>query len=405
MARIILLLIIYLSFISLGLPDSLLGSSWTVMKMDLQVPLSGAGLIAMVVSGGTIVSSLFSHRLIKRFGTGVITVFSVFLTATALLGVALAPSFYWLILLAIPLGIGAGAVDAGLNNFVALHYDAHHMSWLHCFWGIGATLGPIIMAQFIRDNNQWRGGYLTVSMIQFVLVFILLLSLPLWRKQRQSLAPAHKTDRPEDLESSLVEGASGTGKMDIFRTKGLPSTLIVFLTYCGIEVTVGLWGSSYLVSVQQVSAATAALWIAMYFAGITVGRLITGFILLRIKTRRVILVGQLVVLAGILLLFVPIPNINLVGLILIGLGLAPIFPCLLHETPNRFGQEHSQRIMGLQMALAYCGATFLPPLFGLVAPKVGLFIFPFVLLVYLIIMVASSEKVNALMRPKVANEK
>ncbi|PKM93749.1 MAG: MFS transporter [Firmicutes bacterium HGW-Firmicutes-1] len=379
------LLIIYLVFISLGLPDSLLGSAWSVMRLDLNVPLGWAGIISMTISGGTILSSLMSERMIKRFGTGKVTFFSVSATALALLGFSFAPSFLWLIVCAIPLGLGAGSVDAGINNYVAMHYKPHHMSWLHCFWGIGATLGPIIMAQNILKSNNWSGGYFTIAIIQLSLIVILFFTLPLWNKipNRENIDKTAYIDTPEQ-----------NTKVSVLSIKGVKLSLIAFLFYCGTELTVGLWGSSYLVLAKGMAPVTAARWISMYYAGITVGRLITGFLTLRVSCRRLIQGGQVIALSGVLLLLLPFAvDLSLIGLILIGLGCAPIFPCMLHETPNRFGSALSQKIMGLQMAFAYIGSTLLPPLLGLATSISDIKIFPFFLIVYIIGMYFSSEKI------------
>jgi fucose permease len=428
------LLIIYLAFISLGLPDSLLGSAWTVMRLDFNVPLGWAGIISVTISGGTILSSLISERIIKRFGTGKVTFSSVLATAIALLGFSLSPSFFWLIVCSIPLGLGAGSIDAGLNNYVAVHYKPHHMSWLHCFWGIGATLGPIIMAQNILRSNNWSGGYFMISMIQFGLVALLFFTLPLLKRIPNSrntdstvnlVEPAQNGKAPEQTakDSKLTAKDSELTAKDseltakslepiiknpgittvgpVFAIKGVKLSLIAFLFYCGTELTVGLWGSSYLVQIKEIAPVTAARWIAMYYAGITVGRLITGFLTMKISCRRLIQAGQIITLGGVLLLLLPsVAAFPLAGFILIGLGCAPIFPCMLHETPDRFGPSLSQKIMGLQMAFAYIGSTFLPPLLGLVISLTDIGILPFFLVVYIIGMYLSSERIVQLMRER-----
>lgn len=383
------LLIIYLAFISLGLPDSLLGSAWTVMRFDFHAPLEWAGIISMTISGGTILSSLMSERIIKRFGTGKVTFFSVMATALALLGFSLSPSFLWLIVCAIPLGLGAGSVDSGLNNYVANHYKPHHMSWLHCFWGIGATLGPLIMAQNILHESNWKGGYFTISMIQLSLVILLFFTLPLWNKIPHEQQVDH---------TPYKESTEQTSKVSALAIKGVKLSLIAFLFYSGTEVTVGLWGSSFLVQAKDLAPATAARWISLYYAGITVGRLITGFLTMKVSCRRLIQVGQFITLSGALLLLVPFAkDSSLVGLILIGLGCAPIFPCMLHETPHRFGSARSQKIMGLQMAFAYIGSTLLPPFLGVVVSLTDIRILPFFIIVFIIGMYLSSERIAQLM--------
>lgn len=388
------LIIIYLAFISLGLPDSLFGSAWTVMRHDFNAALGTAGMISMTASGGTIISSLLSEKLIRRFGTGKVTFFSVLTTALALLGISFAPSIIWIALLAIPLGLGGGSVDAALNNYVALHYKPHHMSWLHCFWGVGATIGPMIMAQFIQNGNNWRKGYLTVSIIQFALVLLLFVTLPMWGRNPKTPG---KPEDPKDIKSSAVTD----GKLPIMKIKGVKMALLSFLFYCAIEYTVGLWGSSYLVNIKDITPATAARWVSMYYAGITLGRLITGFVTMKLSSSRLIRYGQILLLAGAVLLILPFHSIfSLVGLILIGLGCAPIFPCMLHETPHRFGEEQSQKIMGLQMACAYTGGTFLPPILGFIASRTSIIIMPVFVLVYIIAMLISSERINTIMKHK-----
>ncbi|MEH7418714.1 MFS transporter [Neobacillus drentensis] len=389
-----LLVIIYMAFISLGLPDSLLGVAWPVMQSDLGAPLDTAGFLFMTIAGGTIISSLVSGKVLKKFGTGKVTFVSVLMTAVALLGFHLAPSIVWLFVCAIPLGLGAGAIDAGLNDYVATHYKAHHMSWLHCFWGVGATFGPIIMAQFISGQSSWRNGYFTISGIQFALVIILFFALPLWNKVTKN----SNIDLIEHLEDSKRASFDDVKPLQI---KGVKLALVSFLFYCGVESTVGLWGSSFLVNVKELHVALAAQWVSFYYAGITIGRLITGFITFKISNVILIRTGQIITLVGAALLFLPLPSIfSLVGFIMIGLGLAPIFPCMLHETPTRFGKKHSQTIMGYQMAVAYTGSTIMPPLLGFIASRSTIGIFPICIVIFAAVMLLSSEKLNSLLKRK-----
>jgi fucose permease len=384
------LIIIYLAFISLGLPDSLLGVSWAKMQTDFGAPLETAGLLFMTIAGGTIISSFISGAVLKRFGTGVVTFISCLMTAGALLGFYYAPSIVWLFLWAVPLGLGAGAVDAGLNNYVASHYKAHHMSWLHCFWGVGATMGPVIMAQFISGDQSWRGGYLTISILQFVLVVILFFTLPLWNKMA-SKKEIHQTKKGEHY-SGQIEKDEDQKPMQM---NGVKLALLAFLFYCGAEAAIGLWGSSFLVNVKDLSIETAAKWVSLYYAGITIGRFLTGFITFKMSNRTLIRTGQVIALAGSVLLFLPLPSMfSLVGFIMVGLGLAPIFPCMLQETPIRFGKKQSQTIMGYQMAVAYTGSTFLPPMLGFIAAQSTIGIFPFVIAGFIAIMLWGSEKLN-----------
>ncbi|WP_063563549.1 MFS transporter [Paenibacillus sp. O199] len=399
------LIIIYLAFISLGIPDSLLGSAWPVMWPELGASFGSAGILSMVVAAGTIVSSLASGTVIQKWGTGKVTLISCCLTAGALLGFSFAPSLVWLVILAIPLGLGAGAVDAALNNYVAEHYKAHHMNWLHCFWGVGATTGPIIMSYYIAEHHSWRSGYTAVAVVQCCLVLILFATLPLWKRvaaSRESTSMNNESDLVQ-ADNTLVQ-SENRPERNVLKIKGVKNSLIAFLFYCGVETTVGLWGASYLVGARNISAETAAGWISLYYGGITIGRLITGFITLKIKNRVLILAGQVTAIVGGIILLLPLSiSFALAGFMLIGLGLAPIYPGLLHETPTRFGKANSARLMGYQMALAYTGTTLLPPLFGVLAAKTNIGFFPMVVLVFLILMLVSSEQVNRILKKRILN--
>lgn len=375
----LLLIIIYLAFISLGLPDSMLGAAWPLMRIELGLPLSGAGLISMIVTMGTIVSSLLTGRLIKKLGTGVLTTFSVLTTALALLGFSFTSNYLWLCIMAVPLGLGAGAVDAGLNDFVARNYSSRHMSWLHAFWGVGATSGPLLMAWMISLTSRWQNGYRLVSIVQFVLVGLLILSLPLWKN--------HQKDEQSQAQAEWSNGS-------LLKLPGLIPALVGFFAYCALELTAGLWFVSYLVQMRSVRPETATAWAAAYYFGIMAGRLINGFLTLRFSSKTLIRAGQVSILLGILLLFLPGNLFSLIGLLLVGLGCAPIYPSMLHETPQRFGEENSSRLMGIQMASAYVGLTVMPPLVGLLANRWSLVIFPYSLLILLILMVLGSERVN-----------
>lgn len=375
------LVLIYITFVSLGLPDSLLGSAWPVLSRELGAPLSGAGVISFIITGGTIISSLLTDRLVRRLGTGKLTAVSVCMTAAALLGFSLAPGFWWLCLLAVPLGLGAGAVDAALNNYVALHYAARHMSWLHCFWGIGATAGPAILSLFLARQGGWRKGYLAIAILQFCLTAALFLTLPLWKKQD---APAQAS------ASGAVQHTAHPLRLPLAKP-----VLLGFFCYCGIEASTNLWAASYLTGLRGVSAQTAAQWTSLFFLGITAGRLVTGFATIKFQARTLMRVGQGCCLAGILFLLLPLPNVfAALGLALIGLGCAPLYPCMLHETPRRFGEGAAQSLMGLQMASAYLGSTLVPPLIGLLAPALSLWVLPAVMLVLLLMMTAACERVN-----------
>lgn len=376
----ILLIIIYIAFISLGLPDSLLGSAWPTMYKIMGVPISYAGIISMIIAGCTIISSLLTDRLIKRFGTGIVTTNSVLMTAFALLGFSITREFYILCLLAIPLGLGAGSVDAALNNFVALHYQARHMNFLHSFWGVGAMTGPIIMAYYLERGYLYQLGYRAVAIIQFSLVLILILSLPFWRK--------YSDKRKNNINGKDTENLS-IGKL--IKIPGVKQVLIAFLCYCSIEMTMGLWGSSFMVLVHGIASENAANWTTYFFLGLTCGRFLSGFLTVKFTSREMVYLGMFFIVVGIIMLMIPISQLSLlIGFIIIGIGLAPFFPSLIHQTPENFGKEYSQSIMGLQMASAYVGTTFVPPLFGALASSIGYEILPFfvgILLTIMLIMI------------------
>lgn len=378
----LLLIIIYLAFISLGLPDSLLGSAWPSMYGELNVAVSFAGIISMIIAGGTIISSLFSDRLIRRFGTGIVTVLSVAMTAAALMGFSVSHSFWQLCLWGIPYGLGAGSVDAALNNFVALHYKSRHMSWLHCFWGVGATAGPYIMGLCLTGGLRWNSGYRAIGMIQFVLVACLLLSLPLWKAGEDN-------GNVEKLEYKVI---------GLRQTLGLPGAkaiLTAFFCYCSLEATTGLWAGSFMVLHKGIDVETAAKWASLFYLGITIGRLICGFVTDRFGDPFMVRLGQLLAAAGACLILLPVGNAAVpAGLILTGVGCAPIYPCLLHATPYNFGAEYSQSVMGMQMACAYVGTTLMPPLFGLLAEWIGVWFYPLYLLAFVAGMFVMTERMN-----------
>lgn len=376
-----LLAIIYLSFISLGLPDSLLGSAWPTMYPQLDVPVSYSGVVFMIISVGTIVSSLLSDRLTRRWGTGKVTACSVALTAIALFGFSISHAFWQLCLWAIPYGLGAGSVDASLNNYVALHYESKHMSWLHCMWGVGAASGPYIMGHLITTRGSWNDGYFSISMLQLVLTVVLFLSLPLWK------------GRPpvRDASGSTVE-AKPLSIKQILKLRGAKEVLICAFCYCALEQTTGLWASSYLTLYKGVPADTAAFFASMFFIGITVGRACNGFIAMRLNDVQMIRMGQGFIVCGILIMFLPLgTSVSLIGFVVIGLGCAPIYPCILHATPAHFGADKSQAIMGVQMACAYVGTSLMPPAFGLIAQHITVSLLPVYLVAILFLMIAMHE--------------
>ena len=381
-----LLAVIYLSFISLGLPDSLLGSVWPTIYQEFNVPVSYAGAIFMIISAGTILSSLQSDRLTKLLGTGKVTAFSVLMTAIALWGFSVSSSYWMLILWAIPYGLGAGSVDASINNYVALHYKSHHMSWLHCMWGIGASIGPYIMSFALLNNQGWNMGYRYISILQLGLSIIIMLSLPLWKKQ----PIVNDTDSIDENRSSKVLTLK-----EIISIPGIKQLMLMFFCYCALEQTTMLWASSYLVLQHGFDLELATSYGSLFFIGITVGRAISGFITLKLNDKQMIYLGQAIILIGVILMILPFThNISLIGLVIIGLGCAPIYPCIIHSIPSNFGADKSQSIIGVQMASAYIGNLLMPPLFGIIANHISPVLFPVYLLLILIVMVVMHIKLN-----------
>ena len=376
----LLLAIIYLAFISLGLPDALLGSAWPTMSHDIGAQISWAGGISMVISAGTIVSALLSDRITKRFGAGKVTFVSVALTALALLGFSFAPNYLVLIFLAIPYGLGAGGVDAALNNYVALHYESRHMSWLHCMWGIGASAGPYVMGFALSHGLGWSAGYQYIAIVQVILTVILFISLPLWNNRK-----AHELQKSIQISKEYSKTLSFA---EVLRIPGAKNILIMFFCYCAIEQTAGLWASSYMVLYGSVSRVVAAGWASLFYVGITAGRFISGFLTMRFNDENMIRLGQLVMILGILVLLLPLPNhIALVaGFVIIGLGCAPIYPCVIHSTPHYFGADKSQAIVGMQMASAYIGSMLMPAIFGFIGQNVSMSLLPAYLIILLSIM-------------------
>jgi len=445
----LLLVIIYLSFISLGLPDSLLGSAWPVMYQELNVPISFSGIVFMIIYLGTIISSLGSERVINRFGTGKVTSISVLLTALGMFGFSFCHIFILLCLFAIPYGLGAGSIDTALNNYVAIHYKSRHMSWLHCMWGVGASIGPYIMSTMLKHTNSWENGYRTVSFIQFGLTVILFLSLPLWNKKAEQLKKDEeerkKKNEEEIIEMNSMNNKDGKNKkseketnsshniditdnlqgneekdeskkesntsiiieeekkekkaetesnpevLGLKRTLQIPGVLeagICFFCYCAVEQTIGLWCSSYLVEERDLNEVTAARFASLFYIGITVGRAISGFVTLRLSDNPIICIGEGIIFLGIIMILLPFGYwVALIGFILAGLGCAPIFPCMVHSTPTNFGIDKSQAVIGIEMASASIGALAMPPLFGVLSKWLGLKFLPFYLGINLIVMI------------------
>ena len=377
----LLLAIIYLSFISLGLPDSLLGAAWPSMYGSFQVPVSYAGIISMIISVGTVISSLNSDRLTKKLGTGKVTAISVAMTAVALFGFSVSDSFGMLCLWAIPYGLGAGSVDASLNNYVALHYASRHMSWLHCMWGVGISVGPYIMGYALSGGMAWNTGYRYIAILQIILTMILVFSLPLWKKSGQ------------ESSDGEVRTAKSLSIPQILKISGAKEVMVTFFCYCALEQTAILWGSSYLVMAIGFSEEKAASFASLFCIGITIGRAISGFLTIKFNDTTMIRLGQTIIGIGLLCILLPFGTYGvLAGLVCIGLGCAPIYPCIIHSTPAHFGADKSQAVIGVQMASAYVGTSLMPPLFGLIANHVSIWLFPIYLMLILIVMIFMHER-------------
>lgn len=378
----LLIVIIYLAFISLGLPDAVLGGAWPTMYQEFGVPVSFAGIVTVIISFGTIVSSLMSDRMTYKFGTGKVTVFSVAMTAAALAGFSMSHSFLALCLWAVPYGLGAGGVDASLNNYVAVHYSSRTMSWLHCMWGLGAMAGPYVIAFVLSNGGIWNTGYQTIALLQVVLTIVLFFSLPLWKKRKTI------TD-----DSGIEAEAQALSMKEVFSIPGAKEIMIAFFCYCALEQTAGLWASSYLVLHKGVSEAAAAGYASMFYIGITAGRFVSGFLTMKFSDRQMIRMGMMVLALGVLLLFLPLSEyIALAAFVLIGIGCAPVYPCIIHSTPDIFGADRSQAIVGIQMASAYVGTLLMPSLFGLAANHISVALLPFYLCGILVLMIVMYER-------------
>lgn len=376
----LLLVIIYMAFISLGLPDSLLGSAWPTMHAEFNVPLSYAGAVSMIIAGGTIISSLFSDRLTRRLGPGRVTTISVGMTAAALFGFSISHSYWNLLLWAIPYGLGAGSVDAALNNYVALHYASRHMSWLHCFWGVGATAGPAIMGAALTGGLRWNGGYRIISLIQVVLTAVLVFSLPLWKTVKDDTKKVK--GKPLSLRQTVV-------------IPGSKAAMLSFFSYCAIEQTTGLWASTFLVKRWGISPEHAATYAGLFFIGVTAGRAVSGFATFKFSDAMMVRIGQGIILAGIAMLLLPISRaLALIGFVTTGVGCAPVYPSLIHSTPAHFGEDRSQAMIGVQMACAYLGSCLMPSLFGIIADAVSVRAMPFYMLGLLALMFVTHEHLN-----------
>ncbi len=375
-----MLVIIYISFISLGLPDALLGSAWPIMYKELDVPISAAGTISLIISLSTVISSLTTDRLTKKFSTAVVTTFSIGLTGFALFGYAFSSTFLALCLFSIPYGLGAGAIDAALNNYVSIHYSSGHMNWLHCFWGVGATISPYIMSYALFNNLGWSSGYIFVGVIQVFITILLFFSIPKWEKT--------------SVQSEDEEEHKPISFKNILKLKGVKYALVAFFCYCALEGVAGLWACTYLVGAKGIDAGTAAMFASLYYGGITIGRFFCGFIAEKFDDKNLIRYALVIILFGILLMFINTESnvFTLAGLVIIGLGCAPIYPTIIHTTPSNFGEENSQAVIGVQMASAYMGLALAPPMFGLIAQYINIALFPLVLLLIIIVKILNIER-------------
>lgn len=376
----LLLALIYICFISLGLPDSLLGSAWPVLHTDIGAPISHAGIISTIVSALMIVSTLISPKAVKKLGAGAITAASVTLTAVALYGYSTANSFLTLVLWSIPYGLGAGGVDSVLNNYVALHYKPQHMSWLHCFWGVGASISPYIMSFALIKLNSWSRGYLIVSLIQMALSTVIFISLPLWKNNE---SPADKGST--DTESKPLSFR------EILRVPGAVPCFITFFGYCALEVSASLWASTYLVQNRGIEPEVASGLASFFYIGITLGRAVNGFLAMKLSDRTLIRMGMGIIAIGVLLMFLPFGAASLAGFLIIGIGCAPVYPCIVHMTPDLFGRERSQSMMSVQLAFAYLGFCLVPPLFGVIAEHITISLLPPFLAALLAMMIVMHE--------------
>lgn len=389
----LLIAIIYLAFISLGLPDSLLGSAWPEMYQQMEISISSVGIVTMIMSLMTIFSSLFTGKLVNKIGTPLVVIFSTLLTIFGLIGFALTNHFWVLCLLAVPYGLGAGAIDASLNNYVALNYSSRHMSWLHCFWGVGTIISPYVMSYALTTTFGWSLGYLLIGIIQIAILIILIITLPVWKKIN------NKSNNIENDNSKQL------GVLEVFKIKGVIFVLFGFLCYCAAESTIMLWSSTYLFEIKNISEEVAASYGSLVFIGVTIGRFVSGFISNKVGDKNMIRVGIFISIIGIILMMIPSEEIylSLIGLIIIGLGFAPIYPCIIHATPTNFGEENSQSIIGIQMAFAYTGSTFMPPLFGLIAKYINVHLLPIYILFFVLITLALLEVLNKIIKKHQCN--
>lgn len=383
----LLLIIIFLAFISLGIPDSLFGVAWPVMHIEMALREDFAAIATLALGSMSMMISFFTGRLIRKLGTGAVTAVSTLLTAVGLLGISYAPNIWVVLIFMVIMGLGAGAVDAALNSYVAKFYKARYLSWLHCFWGVGVTLSPLIMSHHLSSSG-WRSGYKSVFLIQFTITIILFLSLPLWKK-------VQKGTRVPESQNLNTKKLAEKEKVRPIKIKGVPYSLAVFAVYCGMEYIVGVWGASFLINCRALSPALAARWISLYYAGIMLGRFITGFLTIKFSDKTLIRGAVALSCFGLLLLIIPIGSaFSFLGLLFIGLGFAPIYPCSVHATPLRFGEEYSADITGYQMGSAALGAFLFQPVFGYIAVDTSFAFMPYILLFMCLVLFTLTERLN-----------
>ena len=381
---VLLLVVIYIAFIGLGVPDSLIGSAWPAIHLELNIPVEMVSILTFLISGCTVLSSMFSTRILNKLGTAKVTAFSTAMTALSLVGFSLAPSFWFMIPLAIVLGLGAGAIDSGLNNYVALHCKSSHMNFLHCFYGVGVSLSPYIMSQAF-ENVGWRGGYRYAFYVQSAIAILLIISLPMWKKSSSE----EQAEEEKGVTLTLLQMA---------KNRDVQKVWVIMLMTNAIEYACGVWGSTYLVEEKGFNIEKGALALTIYYVGMSLGRFLSGLLANKIKTWKRIFIGSVILAPAILIMLLPLPNVFAVlGLFLIGLGNGSIYPNMIHLTPHNFGKEVSQSIMGSQIAFAYIGVMLAPPMVSLISGVFGIKVYPVLLaLLYVVMVITIKCFVNCL---------
>ncbi len=366
----VLLIVIYIVFVSLGLPDSLFGVSWPVVHTDFGINENFASfysIITAVCTGGV---SFVAGKLLRRFGTAKVTFFSTLLTAIALFGISLSPNIVFMMIFSVILGYGAGAIDTGLNNFISLHYESRHMNWLHCCWGLGVTISPLIMSAFLSDSTgSWRNGYKIVSVLQLLIALIVLFFIKKWDRTEKT---ASGTENREEENSGKL--------LDLLKIKGVIPSILSMGLYCGMEFTLGTWGATYAVNTFPITPDEAAKWVSLYYGGIMLGRIIAGFISIKLSDKTLIKLSIIAAFIGLTVFALPMGKISLIGFLLIGIGFGPIFPTILHSVPDRFGKKYSADLTGYHMGGAYGIGFFIQLIYGFTATGITFGITPFILL-------------------------